>query len=75
MNGKILRKTSELNKLFNLTTFIPEDVFFFDREPKNRRKFLDERISKESELYLLALINYEKVAKRTKRAAQKRGAR
>ena len=63
VNGKILRKTSELNKLFNLTTFIPEDVFFFDREPKNRRKFLDERISKESELYLLALINYEKLLK------------
>jgi len=63
VNGKTLRKTSELNKLFNLSTFVPEDVFFFDREPKNRRRFLDERISKESELYLLALINYEKLLK------------
>lgn len=34
VNGKILRKTSELNKLLNITTFVPEDVFFFDREPK-----------------------------------------
>lgn len=63
VNGKILRKTSELNRLFNLTTFMPEDVFFFDREPKNRRKFLDERISKDSELYLMGLIAYEKLLK------------
>lgn len=63
VNGKILRKTSELNKLLNITTFVPEDVFFFDREPKNRRRFLDERISKESEQYLAALIDYEKLLK------------
>lgn len=63
VNGKILRKTSELNNLFNLSTFMPEDVFFFDREPKNRRKFIDERISKDSDLYLSALINYEKLLK------------
>lgn len=63
VNGKILRKTSELTNLFNLSTFVPEDVLFFDREPKNRRRFLDERISKESELYLIALINYEKLLK------------
>lgn len=63
VNSKILRKTSELNQTLNLTTFVPEDVFFFDREPKNRRKFLDERISKENDLYLSALINYEKILK------------
>ena len=63
VNGKILRKTSEITSLLNLTTFVPEDVFFFDREPKNRRRFLDERISKENELYLSALINYEKLLK------------
>ena len=63
VNGKILRKTSELTNLFNLTTFVPEDVLFFDREPKNRRKFLDERISKESEIYLNSLMSYEKLLK------------
>jgi DNA replication and repair protein RecF len=63
VNGKILRKTSELNNLLNITTFVPEDVFFFDREPKNRRRFLDERISKENEQYLSSLITYEKLLK------------
>ncbi len=63
VNGKILRKTSELNRLLNITTFVPEDVFFFDREPKNRRRFMDERASKESEQYLEALIDYEVLLK------------
>lgn len=63
LNNKVLKRSSELAALVDVSTFTPGDVFFFDKEPAVRRKFLNERISKKDIGYLNSIIEYEKLLK------------
>lgn len=63
INGKNLNKVSQLAGIVDVSTFLPEDVFFFDKEPANRRRFLNERISKKDKSYLQDVIDFEKILK------------
>lgn len=63
VNGKVLTKLSQLSKYVHVSTFQPEDVLFFDEGPSKRRRFLDTTLAKNDEIYLGALIRYEKLLK------------
>lgn len=52
INGKPIKRLSELSKLLNVTLFSPEDVNLFKDSPSVRRNFLDVSISKENPEYL-----------------------
>lgn len=63
INGKVLPRISQLSKYVRTTIFEPEDVLFFDTSPARRRRFLDENLSGGDEVYLGALVRYEKLLK------------
>ncbi len=63
LNGKPLRKLSELPLVAGASAFSPKDVGIFKGSPSNRRAFLDSSISREDGLYLEALVGYHKVLK------------
>lgn len=63
VDGKRIRKLSELTKLVKVCLFSPEDVLIFRDSPSKRRNFLDKSLCQESETYLKALSNYEKLLK------------
>lgn len=48
VNGKPIRRLSELSKLVNVVLFSPEDVSLFSGSPSERRAFLDINLSKQS---------------------------
>lgn len=61
INGKPCRKISELSRLVNVLTFVPEDVTLFLDSPSRRRSFLDVALSKSSHDYLSLISAYSKV--------------
>ena len=63
INGKNIKKLSELSKCVNVILFQPKDVMLFSGPPRDRRNFLDISISKKSNSYLDYITRYEKVLK------------
>ena len=63
INGKPVRKLSELSKYVNVIVFEPKDVLLFRGSPRERRNFLDISISKKSPNYLQYLSSYDKLLK------------
>ena len=63
INGKPIKKLSELVKVVNVILFEPKDVLLFRGSPKDRRNFLDISISKKSPNYIQFLSDYEKLLK------------
>ncbi len=61
INGKPIKRLSELSKLLNVTLFSPEDVNLFKDSPSIRRNFLDVSISKENSEYLSLIGKYSKI--------------
>ena len=63
VNGKTVRKTSELAKSVNVIVFEPKDTLMFKDSPATRRDFFDIMIAKKYPAYLDSLIIYEKLLK------------
>lgn len=63
INGKPIKKLSELVKVVNVILFEPKDVLLFRGSPKDRRNFLDISISKKSPNYIQFLSDYKKLLK------------
>jgi DNA replication and repair protein RecF len=61
LNGKLVRRLSELSKLVNVVLFCPEDVMVFKGAPSERRRFLNVSLSKHSPEYFNALSRFGKV--------------
>ena len=74
LNGKPLRRLSELSRLTNVLLFSPEDVRLFEGPPAERRGFLDVSLSKRSNDYL-ALIGRQATLLKSRNALLKEGAR
>ena len=63
LNGKQVRRISDLAKLVNVIVFEPKDALMFHDSPLVRRNFLDINLSKKSPVYLESLIEFEKLLK------------
>lgn len=63
INGKVIKKISELNNVVNILYFIPKDTNLLKDSPKIRRQFLNATISKINSSYLNDVINFEKLLK------------
>ena len=63
VNGKAIKRLSELANLLNVIAFEPKDALMFVSSPIVRRNFLDINLSKKSAIYLENLMNYEKILK------------
>ena len=63
LNGKPLRRLSELSRLVNVIVFSPADVPLFLGSPGERRGFLDLSISKQSLDYFTLIGRYDKLLK------------
>ncbi|MBQ9265554.1 MAG: DNA replication/repair protein RecF [Bacilli bacterium] len=63
VNKKPISKLSDLNGIINVLCFTPKDVNLLKDSPSQRRKFLNQNISKNSKIYLSSLMDYEKVLK------------
>jgi len=74
LNGKPLRRLSELSRLVNVLLFSPEDVRLFEGPPGERRAFLDVSLSKRSNDYL-ALIGRQASLLKSRTALLKDGGR
>lgn len=74
LNGKPVRKLSELSRVVNVLLFSPEDVRLFEGPPSERRAFLDVSLSKRSSDYL-ALIGRQSALLKSRNALLKDGAR
>ena len=71
LNGKPLRRLSELATLVNVIAFAPGDAAIFYGSPGERRNFLDVGISKQSEDYFRLITRYNALLKQ-RNAALKR---
>lgn len=58
LNGKPLRRLSELSRLVNVLLFCPSDVALFTGSPSERRNFLDVSLSKQSSDYFRLISRY-----------------
>lgn len=58
LNGKPLRRLSELSRLANVLLFAPNDVTLFTGCPADRRSFLDVSLSKQSLDYFRLISRY-----------------
>ncbi|MBP5091874.1 MAG: DNA replication/repair protein RecF [Bacilli bacterium] len=63
LNGKPVRRLSELSRLVNVIVFSPADVPLFLGSPGERRGFLDLSISKHSLDYFTLIGRYDKLLK------------
>ena len=63
INGKVVRRLSELSKIINVICFAPEDVQLFSSSPGERRGFLDMSLSKQSNDYFNLISNYNRLLK------------
>lgn len=61
VNGKEIKKLSELTDIANVLIFEPRDVNLFKENPKARRNYLDTHLSKMSHLYLQSMSMYNKL--------------
>ena len=71
LNGKPLRRLSELATLVNVIVFSPEDALLFKDSPGQRRNFLDVGISKQSEDYFRLITRYNGLLKQRNAALKK----
>lgn len=74
LNGKPVRRLSELSRLVNVLLFAPSDVRLFKGPPSERRSFLDISLSKRSNDYL-ALISRQASLLKSRNALLKEGAK
>ena len=74
LNGKPLRRMSELSRLVNVLLFTPSDVRLFKGPPSDRRAFLDVSLCKRSADYL-ALISRQAALLKSRNALLKDGGR
>ncbi len=58
LNGKPIKKLSELSAVANVLLFSPEDTRLFVASPLSRRSFLDISISKVDQAYMSLIANY-----------------
>ena len=72
LNGKPVRRLSELSKLVNVLLFTPSDVRLFKGPPAERRSFLDVSLSKRSNDYL-SLIGKQNALIKSRNALLKEG--
>ena len=63
INGKPIRKISELSKVVNVICFSPEDVLLFSSSPGERRNFLDVSLCKQSQDYFNLISTYHRLLK------------
>ena len=63
VNRMPIRKTSEFVGLLNTVLFSPDDLSIFLDSPRERRRLLDQEITKVSSGYLYALKNYRGLLK------------
>lgn len=61
IDGIPIRKASELFGILNIVFFSPEDLNIIKNGPSERRRFLDSEICQLSRLYLIQLMNYNKI--------------
>lgn len=61
IDGVPIRKASELFGILNIVFFSPEDLNIIKNGPSERRRFLDSEICQLSRLYLIQLMNYNKI--------------
>ena len=74
LNGKPVRRLSELSRLVNVLLFTPGDVRLFQGPPGERRNFLDVSLSKRSNDYL-SLISQHASLLRHRNVLLKEGAK
>lgn len=63
VNGRNIKKVSDLSKIVNVISFIPSDVNLLKDTPKKRRDFLNTTILKNNPNYLKLLNDYEYLIK------------
>ncbi len=61
IDGVPIRKAAELFGILNIVFFSPEDLNIIKNGPSERRRFLDSEICQLSRLYLIQLMNYNKI--------------
>ncbi len=61
LNGKPIRRLSDLSKAANVIAFSPKDATIFTGPPAERRSFLDKAIAKEDPSYIDCLNGFEKI--------------
>lgn len=61
IDGKDIKKTSELMNNVHIVIFSPEDLKIIKDEPERRRKFIDKEMCQLDLLYYDSLLNYKKV--------------
>lgn len=61
VNGKIVRRLSDLSKLTNVIVFSPSDVPLFMSSPGERRNYLDVALSKHSPDYFSLISRYNRL--------------
>jgi len=61
INGKNIRRLSELSKLVNVIVFAPSDVSLFLGSPGERRSFLDVALGKQSLDYFSLISRYNRL--------------
>jgi len=61
LDGKPIKRLSELYSVVNVLLFAPDDVTLFKGAPARRRSFVDISISKRDPKYLKALIRYDRL--------------
>lgn len=71
LNGKPLRRLSELSKVVNVIAFVPADAAIFYGSPGERRNYLDIGLSKQSEDYFRLISRFNGLLKQ-RNAALKR---
>lgn len=72
LNGKPVKKLSELSKLTNVICFSPSDVPLFAGSPGERRSFLDVSLSKRSLDYFGLISRYNRLLKERNAALKSR---
>ncbi|MCR5491734.1 MAG: DNA replication/repair protein RecF [Bacilli bacterium] len=63
LNGKPVRRLSELSRVTNVISFSPSDVPLFVGSPGERRTFLDVSLSKKSSDYFSLISRYNRLLK------------
>lgn len=64
LNGKPIRRLSELSRLANVICFSPKDVSLLSDSPSERRSFLDVSLSKQSIDYFRLISDYGQLLKK-----------
>ena len=63
INNIQINKVSDFIGKLNVILFSPDDLFLFNDQPKERRKIIDQEISKINKKYLLTLNKYKNLIK------------